>query len=168
MWSRLKGKFPPILEPSKGPKTVGLAVGYFMVLNYVVGNGFLGIPFTFYHAGMVGSITIFLFIMFMEWNSARWLFEVMSRAQVGLRLICIRYSLCVWLHVRNYTSHKYTVHEHLQYCTPACIHIASTHYIFIAHMQTHTHTHTHSNAHTLEHMHTHSNTHTLERTHVHT
>eukprot|EP00731_Ephydatia_muelleri_P012370 Em0006g1264a len=81
MWSRLKGKFPPILEPSKGPKTVGLAVGYFMVLNYVVGNGFLGIPFTFYHAGMVGSITIFLFIMFMEWNSARWLFEVMSRAQ---------------------------------------------------------------------------------------
>ena len=85
MWSRLKGKIPStLLEPSKGSKTISLAVGYFIVLNYVVGNGFFGIAFIFYHAGMFGSIAILLFIMFMEWNSARWLFEVMSRAQVGL------------------------------------------------------------------------------------
>ena len=63
-------------------KTVNIAVGFFFLVNYEVGTGFLGMPFAFYHAGiLVSAITLFV-AGFASWVCAVWVLEVMARAQV--------------------------------------------------------------------------------------
>ena len=73
-WSR-KG------EP-KGPKTVNIFLGFFFVINYSLGTGFLGIPYSFYYAGYLAAIPTLLLVVFVAWNAVRWELEVMARAQV--------------------------------------------------------------------------------------
>lgn len=80
-WSLFKKLRAPTAP--KGPRTVNVIFGYFFVINYIIGTGFLGIPYAFYHAGMLASIVTLFVVSFLAWNTASWLIEVMSRAQVG-------------------------------------------------------------------------------------
>ena len=68
----------------KEPKSVDLASGFFLNINFIVGTGFLGVPYGFYRAGtVIATITLIVF-SFISWNSANWIVETMSRAQVSI------------------------------------------------------------------------------------
>lgn len=69
-------------DADKPPKTVNIFLGFFFMVNFVLGTGFLSIPYAFYHTGIVvGAITLVV-ISFISWNCAIWEVEVMARAQV--------------------------------------------------------------------------------------
>eukprot|EP00731_Ephydatia_muelleri_P006570 Em0003g818a len=78
-WSLFKKLRVPTTP--KGPRTVNIVFGYFFVINYIIGTGFLGIPYSFYHAGMLTSIATLCVVSFLVWSTASWLLEVMARAQ---------------------------------------------------------------------------------------
>lgn len=76
-------------------KTVSLFTGYFFFINYVVGTGFLGLPFAFYFGGILAGIFTLMAVSFISYNTANWTLETMARAQVcpegkviGGRAIC--------------------------------------------------------------------------------
>jgi amino acid permease len=68
-------------EKKRGPKTVSIFLGFFFMVNYCLGTGFLGVPFSFFYAGYLASIPTLLLIAFISWNNAEWTIETMSRAQ---------------------------------------------------------------------------------------
>ena len=63
-------------------KTVSLFTGYFFFINYVVGTGFLGLPFAFYFGGILAGIFTLMAVSFISYNTANWTLEAMARAQV--------------------------------------------------------------------------------------
>ena len=66
----------------QGPKSVNIFLGFFFLVNFCVGTGFLGIPYSFFYAGYLAATPTFLLIAFAAWNAGRWEIEVMARAQV--------------------------------------------------------------------------------------
>ena len=77
-------KFGPMRnnEEAATPQSLNIVVGFFFLINYELGTGFLGIPFAFFHAGLLtGAITLIV-ATFLCWNTAIWVLEVMARAQV--------------------------------------------------------------------------------------
>ena len=64
------------------PKSVNIFLGFFFLVNYSLGGGFLAIPYSFLHAGYLVAIPTLLVIVFVTWIHASWLLEVMARAQV--------------------------------------------------------------------------------------
>lgn len=67
----------------EGPKTVHIALGFFYVVNFCLGVGFLGIPYSFYYSGYVAAIPTLFIIMMASWINANYLVECMARAQVN-------------------------------------------------------------------------------------
>ena len=66
----------------KGPKTINIFLGFFFVVNYCLGVGFLGIPYAFFYSGYLAAIPAILFVSVISWINANYLLEVMARAQV--------------------------------------------------------------------------------------
>ena len=64
------------------PKTINILMGYFILMNYCIGTGFLGIPYAFFYSGYLASIPTLIFAAFSAYVTSRWLFEVIARAQV--------------------------------------------------------------------------------------
>lgn len=71
------------------PKTVNAVWGYFFLVNYCIGTGFLGIPYSFFYSGYLASIPTLAVTAFTAWVTARWLIEIMGRAQVQRHLYII-------------------------------------------------------------------------------
>ena len=69
-------------KKSDEPKTVNIFLGFFFMLNLVVGIGFLGLPFSFVSGGILPGIITIAVAAFVSWNCAIWELEVMARAQV--------------------------------------------------------------------------------------
>ena len=69
-------------DPKAEMKTVSLFTGYFFLINYVVGTGFLGLPFAFYFGGVLAGIFTLMAVSFLSYNTANWTLEAMARAQV--------------------------------------------------------------------------------------
>ena len=65
-------------------KTFNIIVGFFFMANYQLGTGFLGIPFAFFHEGVLAGTLTLVVVAFVSWNTAIWVLEVMARAQVCL------------------------------------------------------------------------------------
>lgn len=61
---------------------VNILFGFFLIINYTLGTGFLGIPYAFFYAGYIAAIPTILVIAVFSWINANYLLEVMSRAQV--------------------------------------------------------------------------------------
>ncbi len=78
LWKRKASEGKP-----RGPKTVNIFFGFFFVVNFCLGTGFLGIPYSFFYAGFPAAIITLLVIAFVSWNAATWEIEVMARAQVS-------------------------------------------------------------------------------------
>ena len=76
-------------EKKKGPKTVNIFLGFFFMVNYCLGTGFLGVPFSFFYAGYLASIPTLLLVAFVSWNNAEWTIEAMARAQVNRPLLYV-------------------------------------------------------------------------------
>ena len=69
-------------EKKDRPKTVNIFLGFFFMLNLVVGTGFLGVPYAFVSAGLLAGAATLVVIAFVSWNCAIWELEFMARAQV--------------------------------------------------------------------------------------
>ena len=67
----------------KTPRTVNIYLGFFFMLNFVVGTGFLGIPFAFFSSGLLIGVATLTVVSFISWNCAIWELEVMARAQAS-------------------------------------------------------------------------------------
>lgn len=78
----LRWPFSREKKKKKGPKSVNIFLGFFFMVNYCLGTGFLGVPFSFFYAGYLASIPTLLLIVFVSWNNAEWEVETMARAQV--------------------------------------------------------------------------------------
>ena len=66
------------------PKSVDLVSGFFFNINFIVGTGFLGVPYGFYRAGTLTASVTLLALSFISWNSANWVVETMARSQVTI------------------------------------------------------------------------------------
>ncbi len=56
------------------------------MVNFVLGTGFLGLPFTFFHGGLIAGVCTLIIIAFMTWQSALYELEAMGRAQVIMKI----------------------------------------------------------------------------------
>lgn len=65
-------------------KTVNIFLGFFFVVNFCLGTGFLGIPYAFFYSGYLAAIPTLLLISVVSWINANYLLEVMARAQVSV------------------------------------------------------------------------------------
>lgn len=66
-----------------GLKTINIFLGFFLIINYCLGSGYLGIPYAFFYSGYLAAIPTTLFVGFVNWVNANYLLEVMARAQVS-------------------------------------------------------------------------------------
>ncbi|KAI6647237.1 hypothetical protein LOD99_12234 [Oopsacas minuta] len=57
-------------------------IGYFYNLNFILGTGFLGIPFTFYNAGILPSLLTLTLLSVTGCITALWMLEILGRARV--------------------------------------------------------------------------------------
>ena len=73
------------------PKTFNIVLGYFFLINYCIGTGFLGVPYSFFYSGYLAAIPTLIFTAFSGYMTSRWLIEVLSRAQV------IHYSIGIYI-----------------------------------------------------------------------
>ena len=83
-------KFPCGSSEAKEPKTVNIFQGYFFMVNFCLGTGFLGVPFSFFYGGYMAAIPTLATAAFVTWLTSTWLLEVMARAQVSYTINVVR------------------------------------------------------------------------------
>lgn len=66
-----------------GPRTINVFLGFFFMVNFILGTGFLGIPFGFFHGGILISTVTMLVVGCMSWLCSLWVLDSMARAQVS-------------------------------------------------------------------------------------
>ena len=67
------------------PKTINIFLGFFFMVNFILGTGFLGIPYGFFHGGLIAGLCSLLVVAFIAWLCALWEVETMARAQVSIK-----------------------------------------------------------------------------------
>ena len=67
----------------RGVRTVNIFLGFFFVVNFCLGTGFLGVPYAFFYSGTLVSLLTLVLIATISWTNANYLFEVMARAQAS-------------------------------------------------------------------------------------
>ena len=70
-------------EENDDPKTVNIFLGFFFMVNFILGTGFLGIPYGFFHGGLIAGLSSLLVVALVAWLCALWELEAMARAQVS-------------------------------------------------------------------------------------
>ena len=70
-------------EAKRPHKTVNIFQGYFFMVNFCLGTGFLGVPYSFFYGGYIATIPTLAVTAFVTWLTSTWLLEVMARAQVS-------------------------------------------------------------------------------------
>ena len=68
-------------------RSVSVVSGFFFMINFVVGTGFLSVPYAFYKAGVISGAVTLIVLSFISWNTANYIVETMARAQVSLMSI---------------------------------------------------------------------------------
>ena len=81
------------MAAEKNVRTVNIFLGFFFVVNFCLGTGFLGVPYAFFYTGTLLALFTLILISIISWTNANYLLEVMARAQVSLP--CMRGTLCV-------------------------------------------------------------------------
>ncbi len=75
MTDKTEGKMPKETK-------VHIIYGFFFVLNYCMGSGFLSVPFAFAYSGYLAAIPTVILAAFVTWMGSVYTLEVMARAQV--------------------------------------------------------------------------------------
>ena len=76
-------------QKKREPKSVGLISGFFFNINFIVGTGFLSVPYAFNRAGTLAATLTLLALSVVSWNAANWMIETMARSQVRfIRKVC--------------------------------------------------------------------------------
>ena len=94
MWSFVP-TFPCCIrkQESQDEKTVNIVVGFSFIVNIILGTGFLGIPYSFFHGGLIAGACTLVVISIMTWLTALWEVEVMARAQVSRTIYVVQCTL---------------------------------------------------------------------------
>ena len=97
---------------------MNIFLGFFFLVNFCVGTGFLGIPYSFFYAGYLAAIPTFLLISFAAWNAGRWEIEIMARAQVRT----VRKSqLCCVMNLSRKMSPSYDISSYCHVVAVLCM-----------------------------------------------
>ena len=75
---------------AKRPRTVNIFQGYFFMVNFCLGTGFLGVPYSFFYGGYIAAVPTLATAAFVTWLTSTWLLEVMARAQVSMLDISVK------------------------------------------------------------------------------
>lgn len=67
----------------KSLKTINIFLGFFFILNYCLGTGYLGIPYAFLYSGFFAAVPTTILVSLVSWINANYLLEIMARAQVS-------------------------------------------------------------------------------------
>ena len=86
-WPCVPQKFKGGSGEDGKPRTVNIFLGFFFMVNFVLGTGFLGIPYGFVHGGLLAGVVTLTIISVMAWSCAIWEVEAMARAQVMMGII---------------------------------------------------------------------------------
>ena len=62
-----------------------IAFGAGFIANYMLVTVFLGMPFAFFHGGILAGVVALVVIAVISWISAGWVLEIMARSQVKWR-----------------------------------------------------------------------------------
>ena len=103
LWWSVSGQGESSKQKNKEPKSVGLVSGFFFNINFIVGTGFLSVPYAFYRAGTLTATLTLLVLAIISWTTANWIIETMARAQVSsfififiqVRIVFLQYSYIV-------------------------------------------------------------------------
>ena len=68
---------------SESDSNYGVIIGYLYLVNYILGTGFLGIPYVLHHGGTLAGCLTLLAISFFSCLTSIWTLETISRAQVN-------------------------------------------------------------------------------------
>ena len=60
------------------------------MVNFCLGTGFLGVPYSFFYGGYIAAVPTLATAAFVTWLTSTWLLEVMSRAQVSMLDISVK------------------------------------------------------------------------------
>lgn len=80
LYTEIRGWFR--IEKTDGPKTVNIFFGFFLMINFVLGTGFLGVPYGFYTGGVLAGVITLFSITLISWMCAIFVLETMARCQV--------------------------------------------------------------------------------------
>ena len=94
-WPCVPQKFKGGSGEDGKPRTVNIFLGFFFMVNFVLGTGFLGIPYGFVHGGLLAGVVTLTVISVMAWSCAIWEVEAMARAQVMMGIIHVLLLLLV-------------------------------------------------------------------------
>ena len=94
-WPCVPQKFKGGSGEDGKPRTVNIFLGFFFMVNFVLGTGFLGIPYGFVHGGLLAGVITLTIISVMAWSCAIWEVEAMARAQVMMGIIHVLLLLLV-------------------------------------------------------------------------
>lgn len=64
-------------------RTYSPFVGFCFIVNYIVGSGFLAVPYVLWHTGIIVGVCTLVVISFFIAIPAFWTLEIMARAQVS-------------------------------------------------------------------------------------
>ena len=64
------------------PATMHIFLGFFFLLNFCIGPGFLGIPYSFFYSGYLAAVPTLVLIALVNCVTVLYLLEIMARAQV--------------------------------------------------------------------------------------
>ncbi|EDV23113.1 Transmembrane protein 104-like protein [Trichoplax sp. H2] len=67
--------------PAEEASNYGVFIGYLYLVNYILGTGFLGIPYVIHHGGTIAGCLTLLTISFFSCLTSIWTLETISRAQ---------------------------------------------------------------------------------------
>ena len=85
-------------------KKVHIALSFFFLVNYQLGMGFLGLPFGFFHGGILAGALTLAVMCLLCYGTAMWLLEILSRAQVIIYILFVKIIVCVPLYNYNINS----------------------------------------------------------------
>lgn len=71
----------------KGKASYSTFTAFFFLVNYILGTGFLGIPYVMYHSGIISCTLTLVVITFFNCLGALWILESMARAHVSYIIV---------------------------------------------------------------------------------
>ena len=85
--SRFRQCFTKPARDGGDSKKVHIVLSFFFLVNYQLGMGFLGLPFGFFHGGILAGALTLAVMCLLCYGTAMWLLEVLSRAQVIIKIL---------------------------------------------------------------------------------
>lgn len=84
---RMQEPQSPSLKEINDVKSINIWLSLFILINGVVGTAFLGVPYAFFHTGLIAGVATCVLVSFVCWSCSVWTLETMARAQVSRTVV---------------------------------------------------------------------------------